>query len=183
MYPLYSLVHLFVVTDFGGSHRTQWKTILHNTRLLWCRIPSCRHLSQLSSLSVTVAACAVKNSSSRPNPPEHRAHSIVPSDGLIYLFRLVYGHHYYLYILQYNNNTRAHVRARNNNNNNNNIMPGIICRKLLVKKPVKRIRCARVSIDRLFSGRAHQNHNIIYNPSIFARRNICTAVPLINILS
>lgn len=113
----------------------------------------------------------------------HRRSGIA-TDRLIYdyLVWVVYVHHYYLYILRYNNNiyrTRAHARTRNNNN----IMPGIICRKLLVKKAVKRIRCARVSIDRLFSGRAHQNHNIIYNPSIFARRNICTAVPLINILS
>lgn len=113
-------------------------------------------------------------------PPLRSANLRLPGLGGIWIITRYYR---VMIFIGTRGNTHARIRENIMRSNNNNIMSGIICRKLLVKKPVKRIRCARVPIDRLFSGRAHQNHNIIYNPSIFGRRNICTAVPLINILS
>lgn len=61
-------------------------------------------------------------------------------------------------------------------------MQKVISQKACQTNAARGQRTTRSDRPAVFS-RAHQNHNIIYNPSIFGRRNICTAVPLINILS
>lgn len=143
-----------------------------------CDFTSCEKWNDITAWRVQLrrrrADLTHPNSARTPSPVWGR-HRSANYDYLVWVVFVSIVITNYLYIVRYDDNniywTRAHVRGRNNHNNNNylyNIMAGIKCRKLLVKKPVKRIRCARVPIDRLFSGRAHQNHNIVYNPSIFA---------------
>jgi len=74
----------------------------------------------------------------------------------------------------------AHVRVELNVGGN---MQKVISQKACQANAVRAVRQSAYSDRPAVFSRAHQNHNIIYNPSIFGRRNICTAVPLINILS